>query len=251
MLQKNNNLKIINHIKSWLDSMEIKDYIINDDYSVDVNGSVNISNKKIKKIPVKFRFIQGNFDCSRNNLITLKNSPTKINGNFNCSNNKLSSLNMSPGEIYGHFNCAHNKLTSLENGPNFVRKSFDCSNNKLTTLVGITQNIYERIDCSNNQITSLEGLPDTIHETLICYNNQITSLEKCPSIIKGDFYCHNNKLTYRFLPNLIYGLFVHDGDEKLGIEIGQTIEEIKVIMSYHELKEKLDKKDNTNKIFKI
>ncbi len=41
-------------VKKILDDLSIKNYIINDDLTVDVNGHVNLRNKNLISIPVKF-----------------------------------------------------------------------------------------------------------------------------------------------------------------------------------------------------
>jgi hypothetical protein len=40
---------------------KIKNYTINDDLSIDVDGDVDLSNKSLIKIPIKFRKVSGNF----------------------------------------------------------------------------------------------------------------------------------------------------------------------------------------------
>ena len=80
-------------IKGWLDSMEIKYYTINDDLTVDVDSDVDICDKNLTEIPVKFNKINGNFYCFYNKLTSLKGCPTTINGNFYCSYNKLEDIN--------------------------------------------------------------------------------------------------------------------------------------------------------------
>lgn len=95
-------------IESWLNSHDIQHYKINSNLTVDVNWSVDISNKNLEEIPVKFRFINGDFECSYNKLTSLKNSPDKVNGIFYCDNNKLTSLEHAPiyadGDIVFHNN---------------------------------------------------------------------------------------------------------------------------------------------------
>ena len=51
--------KQIDDITAWLDLMCIKQYIINDDVSVDVNDDVYIAGKCLTHIPVQFRFVKG------------------------------------------------------------------------------------------------------------------------------------------------------------------------------------------------
>lgn len=70
----------------------ISNYTINLDGSIDVNGDVYLSNKKLKKIPLKFNKVSGNFYCSNNSLISLKNCPIEVGGNFDVEYNFLSSL---------------------------------------------------------------------------------------------------------------------------------------------------------------
>ena len=41
-------------------------YTINDDGSIDVDGDVNLSRKKLTKIPFKFRNVSGSFFCYNN-----------------------------------------------------------------------------------------------------------------------------------------------------------------------------------------
>ena len=50
----------------------IINYTINKDFSIDVNENVNLSNRGLKKLPLKFNKVNGYFDCSRNNLTSLR-----------------------------------------------------------------------------------------------------------------------------------------------------------------------------------
>ena len=70
----------------------IYDYTINNDGSIDVNGSVDLTHNRLKKLPLKFNYIGGNFNCSYNNLTTLEGSPKQVDGYFDCENNDLTSL---------------------------------------------------------------------------------------------------------------------------------------------------------------
>lgn len=81
---------------------------------VDVNGSVNLQDIGLKKLPFKFNYINGYFDCSFNNLISLKNSPNMTVSDFNCSDNHLSSLKDAPIQVNGDFLCERNGLQTLE-----------------------------------------------------------------------------------------------------------------------------------------
>ena len=70
-------------------------WYINEKGEVDVDGNVNMIEMQLTEIPVKFGEVSGWFDCSHNNITTLKNCPDSIGGMFNCFNNnptKKSSL---------------------------------------------------------------------------------------------------------------------------------------------------------------
>ena len=65
-------LKEKQEIEQWLNKYDIKNYELIDNkeygYVVNVNESVNLTKKKIKKIEVKFNEINGDFNCSNNKL---------------------------------------------------------------------------------------------------------------------------------------------------------------------------------------
>jgi hypothetical protein len=84
-------------IKNWLDEYKIKNYTINDDLTVDVDGYVILFNKNLTEIPVQFNIVNENFDCSNNSLKTLKGCPNIVYENFYCFNNSdLKSLEYLP-----------------------------------------------------------------------------------------------------------------------------------------------------------
>ena len=78
-------------IKSWLDQFKIINYIINDDFTIDVNGYVYLSNKNLTKLPdyIKFNKVAGSFACDSNQLTSLEGCPTLVGGNFYCYNNRV------------------------------------------------------------------------------------------------------------------------------------------------------------------
>ena len=88
-------------IERWLNKMKIKNYIINDDLSVDVDGFVNLRHKNLNNFPVRFAVINGDFFCSHNNLHSLVNGPTTVIGWFCCLDNKLKSLDHRPEVVNG------------------------------------------------------------------------------------------------------------------------------------------------------
>ena len=79
--------KIVQFIKDY----NIENATINDDLTVDVMGSVKLSNNDLTKIPVQFGKVTGDFFCSNNYLTTLKGLPRHVFGCVFCGDNKLTS----------------------------------------------------------------------------------------------------------------------------------------------------------------
>jgi len=121
-------------IKAWLDTMNIKNYTINDTGTVTVDGNVDIRDKQLTKIPVQFRIVYGYFNCSYNSLESLEGSPREVGGNFHCWHNSLTSLDGSPQNVGGNFYCGFNSLKSLEGSPREVGGSFYCWDNSFKTI---------------------------------------------------------------------------------------------------------------------
>lgn len=154
----------------------IENYTINDDGSIDVDGSVYLNEMDLKKLPLKFNRVSGSFHCDNNKLITLEGAPKWVGRTFYCFDNQLTSLEGAPEEVGGYFNCQHNQLTSLVGAPKWVGGDFNCCVNELTSLVG-PKSVGGDFNCSFNQLTSLKGAPK----------------------LGGDFYCYSNPN----LPDLI------------------------------------------------
>ena len=76
-------------IQQWLIDMKINNYVIHDDLTVDVYDNINLIDKKLNKIPIKFGVINGYFNCSYNYLTSLENFPQEINGGFIYDSNPL------------------------------------------------------------------------------------------------------------------------------------------------------------------
>ena len=114
---------IMENIHDICKQYKITNYTINDDGSIDVDGNVDLWNKKLTELPIIFNRVTGNFNCGYNKLTTLKGSPSWIGGWFSCYYNKLTSLEFSPEYVGGDFNCVFNDLTNnycdTEIGGNF------------------------------------------------------------------------------------------------------------------------------------
>jgi hypothetical protein len=87
------------YIESICKKFGIKNWTLNEDGSIDVDGNVDLYFKRLNKLPLKFRNVSGYFDCSHNNLTSLEGSPKSVSGGFNCSYNKLTSLKGCPNQL--------------------------------------------------------------------------------------------------------------------------------------------------------
>ena len=69
-------------IEKWLKKYGIENYTIHDNLVVDVDGNVDLSNKKLKVLPFQFGNVTGYFDCSNNQLTSLQYCPTTVGESF-------------------------------------------------------------------------------------------------------------------------------------------------------------------------
>ena len=100
----------MNSIHDICKQYNIKNYTINSDGSIDVNGYVWLTYEGLTELPLTFNRVSGYFICSHNQLTTLKGSPRWVGGYYNCNNNKLTSLEFSPDYVGGDFSCRYNDL---------------------------------------------------------------------------------------------------------------------------------------------
>lgn len=125
---------------------------IHDDGSVDVAGSVYIP-RHYTTIPVQFREVAGDFDCSNGSLTSLSGSPLIVGGDFissSCSN--ITSLVGAPKSVGGICAFDSTSITSLVGCPSFIGLRLYISNTDVNTLNGMpavigTCKSFNWIDC--------------------------------------------------------------------------------------------------------
>lgn len=93
-------LKTKQEIYLWLNKMDIENYTINQDLSVNVDGHVNLANKNLNELPVQFNKVIGNFNISHNHLTNLKGCPKEIEGSIYISNNNINKLDLEELPLY-------------------------------------------------------------------------------------------------------------------------------------------------------
>lgn len=177
---KESNLTGKDYIHFICDKYNIKNYTINDDLTVDVDGDVYISNKALHKIPINFGEVN-NFNCSYNLLTNLEGSPRIVN-NFYCHGNDLTSLHGSPILVKGSFACFDNLLTSLEGISKEIKGSIICNDNQITDLSGVKN--FKNILITGNPVCEILNLfpEDRLVEVIELLNEY--------DVIRGDEISH-------------------------------------------------------------
>lgn len=205
--------KLKDFIKAFPDGIESIKF--NKDFTVDVDGDVDLRTMGLSEIPLQFGKVTGSFRCDHNNLTSLDGAPEYVGESFVCSNNKLINLDYCPKSV-GSFFCDHNNLTSLKGCPREVRGRFDCSYNNIKNLTDIPKRIVNSFDCSHNNLTSLIGGPEYVGFCFNCTHNNLTTLEGVPKEVGGNFDCKNNQLTtLRGFPENLDGGFGCENNPKL------------------------------------
>ncbi len=133
----------------------IRNYTINGDGTIDVDGDVNLDDKNLTKLPLNFNRVSGAFYCFYNQLTTLEGAPKEVGGDFYCRDNNLTSLEGAPQSVGGGFYCRDNNLTSLEGVPQSVGGGFYCTNNKLISLKGLEFKSFNHIYLASNPIYTI------------------------------------------------------------------------------------------------
>lgn len=185
------------HIEISKNNNEPAKYIINNDGTIDVDGDVSVRYSNLKRLPLKFGTIYGDFNCSNLKLNNLKGSPSYISGNFVCKENQLKTLKYGPKYVGNNYDCSHNIIESLEGCANHIGRDLICNNNKLVNLKGCPEIIQGYLNCKMNKLKSLVGSPKQLYGKFHLSYNQLTNLEGSPQKIWGEIYATSN-----FLNNL-------------------------------------------------
>ena len=134
------------NFKEYLKENEIQDITL---YDKDlVNG----------KLTKQYPDIEGYFDCSDTNLISLKFVPQSVGGSFYCYKTDITSLEFAPQYVGGNFSCDTTDITSLKFAPKHVGGNFNCGSTKITSLEFVPQSVGGSFGCSDTKITSLKGI---------------------------------------------------------------------------------------------
>lgn len=199
-------------IRNICEYLNIKNYKIQSDLSVDVNGDVEIIDMPKFQLSFQFGIISGKFvikntgiktceffpkevedlsiECNEN-LESLEGCPKVVGRNFYCGgNHKLSSLKGCPERIEGSFTTISCNLSNLKGGPKEVIGFYNCSYSFLDSLEGAPKECRS-FDCNNNNLKSLKYCPTKILKSLRISDNPIESLEGYPDYLGREFFYNN------------------------------------------------------------
>ena len=98
----------------------IRNWSINSNGLVDVDGDVNLYGKKLTQLPLSFGYVTGYFSFIGNEITDLDGCPHTVGGNFSCAYNRITSLEGCPNTVGNDFYCYVNELTSLRFAPEEV-----------------------------------------------------------------------------------------------------------------------------------
>lgn len=237
-------------IEKWLEDNEVSRYIINDDLSVDIDGSFALTNSDITELPVQFNSIKSSLYLNNNKLTTLKGCPKYLGGHFIISYNNLTSLEYCPEIIKGTFDCRNNKLKSLEYGPKYVGKDYVCAHNNLKSLEHCTDTIFYNFDCSVNKLWSLKDLPSEIGGNLYVSYQEIMNIFEFNTNLKGTFN-HAVEANDMNAGNVIRNLkdYYEPIQDKYMVTL--SMQELKSIILHQQLTKSVPNKDSHIKKKKI
>ena len=93
-----------------------------------IKGDLDLRKMKLTALPdLSHVIVEGNFDCSYNELTSLGGAPQKVGGNFDCSGNDFVSLQGAPEQVGGDFNCLDcRSLKSGKGAPRLLGGEFIC-----------------------------------------------------------------------------------------------------------------------------
>lgn len=148
-------------ITAWLHEMEIDDYTINEDLTIDGSNIILTNAENLTEFPeyIQFNRIDNNFICFGIGLTSLRGCPNFVSGEFDCSFNDIESLEGGPVSAR-YYICNDNRLKSLKGGP---KKSefINIDNNLLESLADLPDNIQD-LSAASNQLKDLNGLPSKL-----------------------------------------------------------------------------------------
>lgn len=173
--------------------LQIDPFSVDEFGRLNVTGNAKICDTKLKKLPLTFGKVTGNFHCYLNLLTTLKGAPHTVGGDFNCSNNQLRSLKYSPTHGDGDFFCQENELEKLDGSPQTIHGNFNCFLNNLKNLKNGPSEVKKSFYAYGNQLTSVDGSPRVVGKSFHVVDNHLSNLVGAPLSI-GELFSFDRSI---------------------------------------------------------
>ena len=88
-------------IELFCEEFNIKNYYINEDYSINVYQNVVLDNFIGDELPIKFNKVIGYFSCNKSNIKSFKNFPNLIELSFYFQSNTIENFHGFPKTVKG------------------------------------------------------------------------------------------------------------------------------------------------------
>lgn len=198
-------------ISNWLLAQNLTHFDFNDDLSVNVQqdveiylewdepsyyhfGPIALTQARLRRIPIRFSKIDGNFSVECCGLETLEGCPEIVTGTFDCASNELTSLEHGPKWVGESYLCGRNKLRTLEGAPGQIRDDFDAYRNCFESLKGSPTRVGGDFNCEESNLTNLIGAPEYVGKDFNCSWNEIETLSGLSAFIGGNLDASSNPL---------------------------------------------------------
>tara|TARA_B110000483_G_C18115577_1_gene511481 strand:- start:174 stop:908 length:735 start_codon:yes stop_codon:yes gene_type:complete len=153
--------------------------------SIETYETVYLDGIGLSEIPFKFSTVFSGFNCNKNELTTLKNSPNSCAW-FDCSDNELTNLKYSPYEVMESYYVTNNKLTTLKFGPEIINGDYYVTNNKTLETLDTSTEVGGKLVVTDNNIYNFDEFDCSVNSGIHIFGNPISKLLDINNIRKED-----------------------------------------------------------------
>ncbi len=146
-------------IERFVTKLGVKQFTVNGDLSVDVDGDVSVTTEAYTRIPCKFGKVSGNFVWAGGKLRSLENAPDEVGGEFDVHANQITSLQGFPSTVGGDVSLSGNQLTTWEGLPSTINGDLYVHGNPASDMVEhLPAEIKGSLTIGSSQPWSLRGI---------------------------------------------------------------------------------------------
>lgn len=202
------------------------EFTINSDKSVSLHSDLNLDQvhgQSLKRLPVKFKEIQGSVWICNCSLETLIGLPSSIDGSLCIINSRIKNLRYAPKQLGedGDLVIQNNRnLISLEGCPEEVMDFNLSDNHHLKSLAGGPTKVKRnyKVDTCNG-LQTIEGIATHIEKNLsLCNNRSLSSLQGIHKVVA---YCGGKiDVSGNHFKSHLLGLLLVKGSKGLSYKFG-------------------------------